>query len=203
MPDTPAIAAIVLAAGASHRFGSNKLLHSVHLRGVSLPLAAHSILPWLEIFGHVSVIVKPDAILFCKTIENSLGKKHEGAIRWIECPEATQGLASSIICGVQANPSTAGWLIGLGDMPAVPSVAIAGVRNALLDGAELAAPFCSDRRGHPVGFSSSYRAELLALRGDTGAKHLLERDASKITHIDIDDINIFYDIDKQSDLLHP
>ena len=75
------IAAIVLAAGASRRFGSDKLLHPLTLRGVTLPLAAHSLLPWLEIFGHVTVVVRPGAERFCSAIETALGESLVGADR--------------------------------------------------------------------------------------------------------------------------
>ena len=64
-------------------------------------------------------------------------------------------MAASLACGVRANPDAAGWLIGLADMPAVPPEAIAGVRNALVAGADLAATLCDGRRGHPVGIRSA------------------------------------------------
>ncbi len=209
MPDNPGsgsasaagdIAAIVLAAGESRRFGSDKLLHAVTLRGVTLPLAAHSLLPWLEAFGHVTVIVRPGADAFCSAIETALGGARSALIRWVECVGAAQGMASSLVCGVRANRDAAAWLIGLADMPAVPVAAITGVRDALSAGATLAAPSRSGRRGHPVGFASHYRDELLALQGDNGARRLLERDLAKATDIPIGDAGIFADIDIPGDL---
>lgn len=200
MPEPTEIAAVVLAAGASQRFGSDKLLHPVTLRGVTLPLAAHSILPWLETFGHATVVVRPGAETFCSAIETALGNRKSAGIRWMVCADAAQGMASSLVCGICANPDAAGWLIGLADMPAVPAAAIAGVRNALSAGAALAAPSRAGRRGHPVGFASHYRDELLVLRGDSGARNLLERDIAKLAEIEIDDVGIFADIDIPNDL---
>jgi molybdenum cofactor cytidylyltransferase len=194
------IAAIVLAAGASRRFGSDKLLHPVTLRGVTMPLAAHSLLPWLENFAQVSVVVRPGAESFCNAIEAALDATRSMQIDWIECAEAAQGMASSLVCGVRANHDAAGWLIGLADMPAVPVAAIAGVRDALSVGAALAAPSRDGRRGHPVGFASHYRDELLALQGDNGARRLLDRDISKVVDIKIEDAGIFADIDIPGDL---
>jgi molybdenum cofactor cytidylyltransferase len=190
----------VLAAGASRRFGSDKLLHQLTLRGATLPLAAHSLLPWLEMFGHVTVVVRLGAETFCSAIETALGASKSGTIRWIECVDAAQGMAASLVCGMRANSDAAGWLIGLADMPTVPMAAIAGVRNALSAGATLAAPVRDGRRGHPVGFSSGYRDELLALQGDTGARRLLERDKSMVVDIKIDGAGIFADIDIPGDL---
>lgn len=194
------VAAIVLAAGASRRFGSDKLLHPVTLHGVTLPLAAHSLLPWLETFGHATVVVRPGAEIFCSAIETALGAIKSAPIRWIECVDAAQGMAISLVCGVRANRDAAGWLIGLADMPAVPSAAIAGVRNALLAGAALSAPSCDGRRGHPVGFASNYYEELLVLQGDNGARRLLEREISNVVDIKIDHAGIFADIDIPGDL---
>lgn len=198
--DSTEVAAIVLAAGASRRFGADKLLHPISLHGVTLPLAAHSLLSWLEIYSHVTVVVKPAADNFCRTLESALGTTHSAKIRWVSCADAENGLASSLICGIQANARAAGWLIGLADMPAVPAAAIAGVRNALMLGAELSATFRKGRRGHPAGFSAHYWDELLTLQGDTGAKRLLERDQAKIAHIEIDSAGIFTDIDTLVDV---
>lgn len=194
------IAAIVLAAGTARRFGADKLLHPLTLHGQTLPLAAHSLLPWIATFGQVTVVVRPAAKIFCTRIEAALAAIQPGAIHWVECAHAATGMAASLAAGIRANPDAAGWLVGLADMPALPGAAIAGVRDALIAGAALAAPAGSGRRGHPVGFAARYRDELLALRGDTGARHLLERDAADIVTINTSDRGIFTDIDRPGDL---
>lgn len=194
------IAAIVLAAGASRRFGSDKLLHPLSLRGATLPLAAHSLLPWLETFGQITVVVRAGAESFCSAIETALGERGAATINWIECYDASLGMSASLVCGVRANHVASGWLIGLADMPAVPVTAIAGVRNALFDGAALAAPSHAGRRGHPVGFASRYYDQLLELQGDNGARRLLERDRASVTDIAVDDPGILADIDIPGDL---
>jgi molybdenum cofactor cytidylyltransferase len=194
------IAAVVLAAGASLRFGSDKLRHPVTRNGLTLPLAAHSLLPWLEAFGRVTVVVRPGAGAFCSEVETALGAARSAPIRWVVCRDAADGMAESLACGVHANSDAAGWLIGLADMPAVPAAAITGVRDALLAGAGLAAPFCDGRHGHPVGFSARYREDLLGLEGDAGARRLLERDQSSVVHIKTGSDGIFADIDTPGDL---
>jgi molybdenum cofactor cytidylyltransferase len=200
LPDRTDIAAIVLAAGSSRRFGSDKLLHPVTRKGATLPLAAHSLLPWLDVFAQVTVVVRPGSEAFRDAIAASLGPSTPAALRWIVCQDAEQGMAASLACGVRANRGAAGWLIGLADMPAVPMSAIAGVRDALITGAALSAASRDGRRGHPVGFASRYYEELLALRGDAGARGLLERDRSSLVQIEAGDDGIFADIDVPGDL---
>jgi molybdenum cofactor cytidylyltransferase len=131
-----------------------------------LPLAAHSLLPWLETFGKISVVVRPGQNVFRSAIEAALGAGKSAQINWIACADAAQGMAASLACGVRANLDAAGWLIGLADMPAVPAAAIAGVRNALAAGAAIAVPAHAGRRGHPVGFARQYRVELMSVHGD-------------------------------------
>jgi molybdenum cofactor cytidylyltransferase len=170
------------------------------LKEVTMPLGAHSLLPWLLNFEQVTVVVRPGLEDFCKEIESALGVAKAAGIRWTVCENANQGMAASIVRGVQINPEAAGWMIGLADMPMLPSGAIAAVHEALIAGAALAAPSSKGSRGHPVGFAQHYRKELLALQGDNGARHLLEREANQLELIEIGHDGIFTDIDRTDDL---
>jgi molybdenum cofactor cytidylyltransferase len=200
LPDPNQIAAIVLAAGFSRRFGSDKLLHPLTLNGVTMPLAAHALLPWLQAFAHITVVVRPGSGKLSRAVIASLSPNKAAGLHWLECRHAARGMGASLAYGVSATHGAAGWMIGLADMPAVPAAAITGVRNALLAGADLAAASCNGRRGHPVGFASRYRDELLALQEDKGARDLLVRDKSNLVEVEIASDGITADIDFPANL---
>lgn len=195
------IAAVVLAAGASRRFGADKLLHPVKAGNSTMPLIARSLSPWLEAFSQVTVVVRDGSDALQRQVEQALGPERTAAIRWRLCPDAVIGMSASLASGVAYNHNADGWLIGLADMPSVPSAIIGEVRDAIAAGAPLAAPYCDGQRGHPVGFSSRYRDELLALQGDAGARAILKRDAGSLRRIDTTDRGIFTDIDNPEDLI--
>jgi molybdenum cofactor cytidylyltransferase len=55
-------------------------------------------------------------------------------------------------------------------------------------------------RGHPVGFSSALREELLELSGDSGARAVVQRHRDGIVLIECDDPGVLLDIDERTDL---
>ena len=112
-----------------------------------------------------------------------------------------RGMGASLAAAVEATATADGWIVALGDMPAIAPATISWIAQALVDGATVAAPFDADgRRGHPVGFGAGLRAELQALDGDVGARHVIEAHAAAVTAIVVDDPGIFVDIDTAQDL---
>lgn len=193
-------AAIILAAGQSRRFGADKLLVPVEHRGRAMPLIARTLASWLQVFPRVVAVVRPGSETLEREVASALPEQ-AGCIDWVICPTAGRGMGASLATGVAAREGACGWLIGLADMPAVPHTVIAQIRQAIVDGATLVAPFCGGRRGHPVGFCASYREALLALDGDWGARSLIERNAHQLLRIDTEDSGVLTDIDTPSDLL--
>ena len=116
------------------------------------------------------------------------------------CADAGQGMGVSLAYGVAQAPDADGWLIALGDMPLVAPDDVQRVADALRAGAPIAVPGAAGRRGHPVGFSRCFAAELMALAGDAGARTILASHAADIVEVPISDARTWLDVDTGDDL---
>ncbi len=184
------IAGILLAAGTATRFGAPKLLAPLP-DGTPLGVAA----------ARRMRTVLPDTLAVVRPGDEALAAllRREG-IEVLPCATCAEGMSASLRCAIEARRDSAGWLIALADMPAIDVSTIAAVYAALLSGAQLAAPFYQGRQGHPVGFAASLRDELLALRGDHGARAVLERHAARLARVAVDDPGTLRDIDTPADI---
>ena len=183
----------MLAAGSASRFGSDKLRHELP-HGVSIAVQSARHLK-LEI-ARVVAVVRPDSSELVTNL------KQEGC-EVVVCDNAAEGMGASLACAARAAGEADGYLIALADMPFLRRTTIAAVREALVAGAPLAAPYFRARRGHPVGLSRRFFQELLALRGDEGAKRVIAANEKQMVKIPVGDPGALRDIDRPEDLAPP
>jgi len=146
--------------------------------------------------------VLPDVVAVLRPADTPMQQQLHTLLRDAGCriainADADDGMGRSIAVGVRAAPDAPGWLVALADMPAVAAATIAAVASAIAQGAATAAPVHGGRRGHPVGFASTLRADLLALSGDTGARSVLA--AHPPRRILVDDPGCLLDLDTTAD----
>ncbi len=200
------IVGILLAAGGGTRFspdaGQCKLLAPVAgTDGSPAALAQHAARAMRAALGSVIAVVGPDPGGPCGQLRELL--RAQGCTV-IACAadgaggDAPAGMGASIAASVRASTDADGWIIALADMPWVAPATITALRQALLDGAPSAAPYYRGRRGHPVGFGAACGPELAALRGDTGARAVLERHPP--VRVEVDDEGVVLDVDVPADL---
>jgi len=189
------IRGILLAAGYSRRFGSNKLLKALPAGATraGMPIAVAAAHHLLEVLPESLAVVRPRA--------QQLGKLlRDAGCNTVVCKNASEGMGTSLAAGVRAAPDADGWVVALADMPFILPDTIRSVAQALRAGAAIAAPSFRGKRGHPVGFSRRYYEELCALRGDEGARRLLEQHLESVTLLEVEDRGVLRDIDRPSDL---
>ena len=187
------VVGLLLAAGSASRFGSDKLLHPLP-HGV--PIAVQAARHLRAEIPRVVASLRPGA----GKLESLLAAE---GVETVVCERADEGMGASLACAVRAAGAADGYLVALADMPFVRPTTIAAVRDALATGARIAAPYFHARRGHPVGISGSFRAELEELGGDEGARRLLEAHESEIVKVPVGDPGVIRDIDKPADLAPP
>jgi molybdenum cofactor cytidylyltransferase len=188
------IQAILLAAGASRRFGSNKLLAS--LDGSCLagePLVVRAARNLRGAAAPVTCVVRDPV----GPVANVLARIPGVAI--CACSEAHLGMGRSLACGVAASAWADAWLVALGDMPEVNPNTIRRLMDALRSKASIVAPVFAGRRGHPVGFSRHWYPQLLALEGDQGARGLLAEHRSALRLVPVTDPGVLRDFDRPTD----
>lgn len=182
----PRIAAIVLAAGRSTRFGAaNKLLAEVDgapivRRVVNAALQSRA-RPVLVVTGHERAEVEAALTGVDVTLIFNSGYG--------------TGLASSLRAGVRAVPAECeGAVVLLGDMPRIAAEHIDGLIAAFAAD-RIVVPVHGKERGNPVLWPARYFPELLQLQGDTGAKRLLGVHAAQVREIDLGTDAILADVD--------
>lgn len=165
------IAAIVLAAGRSQRFGyANKLL--AHSR--SMPLIAQTLRalrgaplqPIVVVTGHCHHRV-------AATVRREIGVT--GRLRIVRNRCFRSGMAGSLRAGIAVLPRYCnGVLICLGDMPALDRRIIRRLLLAQRSRWDYVRPVSSGRPGHPVLISRRLFKPIVAGRGgDSGAQAVL------------------------------
>jgi len=190
LPQVGPIVGILLAAGRSERFGSDKLLHRL-AAGTPLVLGAARALR--ATCDRTVAIVRPG----CDELAGVLAAE---GVEVVINAQPEQGMGHSLACGVRSSADAGAWLVALADMPFIAQSTFRCVVDALRAGSSIAAPWLKGRRGHPVGFSSCWFEQLAALSGDAGARSVLSAHPDQIHACAVDDINIFRDIDERADL---
>ncbi len=115
---------------------------------------------------------------------------------------AQLGMGDSIARGVAATLNAQGWLILPADLPMISPASITAVANALMQENDcVVQAFVGLQAAHPVGFNQPCREQLLALRGDEGARSIvLHYKALGLWQaLEIDDVGALQDVDTMAD----
>ena len=184
------ITGILLAAGYSRRFGKDKLLQPL---ADGTPVAITAARKLLAAADQTLAVVRPESTELADLL-------HHQGITIITCADAQAGMGASIACGVKASLETDAWIIALADMPFIQPVTFSRLVSLLQQGADIVAPTYQRQRGHPIGFSQSFRAPLSKLTGDQGARIILQSHRAQVTFFSSSDAGTRWDIDTPADL---
>ena len=183
------VGVLLLAAGESRRFGSDKRRARVcsghTLLATSIAGVRRAGLP-------LRVCLRPDE----GQLAQEVGLQPDEVIA---CESASGGMGSTLAEGVARLPAWDGVLVALADMPAMQPSTYCLVAAALAR-ETIVVPTWQGCSGHPVGFGSGWFGRLADLRGDVGARALVREAGELRTLLAVADPGILRDIDHPSDL---
>jgi len=184
------VTGILLAAGLSRRYGSNKLLQPL---SDQLPLVLHT--------ARRLQAVLPDSLAVVAAGDHRTAELLVAqGLRIVTNPRPEAGMGHSIARAVGTARKARGWLIALADMPWIDPATLQAVVTALQQPEDIVAPFYDERRGHPVGFGAHYGEALMALDGDEGAHAILNANARQLKPVAVNDPGVLQDVDQPQDL---
>jgi molybdenum cofactor cytidylyltransferase len=183
------IAAVILAAGRSTRMGGpNKLLAEIAGK------------PLIRIAAEEALASRARPVV---VVTGHQRERVDGALKGLDVqrvhnPNFAAGLSTSLQAGLAALPSDIdGAIVCLGDMPQVRAPLIDRLIGAFDPerGALVVVPTIDGKRGNPVVWSRRFFAELMALEGDVGARHLIGRYGEAVAEVAVADKSALIDVD--------
>ena len=184
----PRIAAIVLAAGRSSRMGdANKLIATLdgkalvrHVADAAMQSACVSV---TIVTGHMA---------------DGVAARLEGLdVDIVHNPDFAKGLSTSLKTALAALPEDIdGAIVLLGDMPRITAATIDRLIEAYdpVQSALVVVPTFEGKRGNPVLWSHRYFDDLMKIRGDVGARQVMDEVSEAVVEVEMG-AEIAFDID--------
>lgn len=189
------VAGIVLAAGLSKRFGGNKLLAPVRGKAmirwtVEAALASR--------LGRVAVVLGHQRDQVGAALSELFA---DGRLTEVVNENYRDGQSGSVVAGLDAvRDDHAAAMFLMGDQPLLNTGTIDALIAAYEDaGTDICYPSRGGRRRNPVIFGAPLFPAILALRGDTGARALIDANPDTATAVEFADPAQFEDIDSRRD----
>ena len=195
MPIYEKIGAVILAAGESKRMGFPKQLIEICGEKI-IRIVVKKVLN--VGFGDIVVVLGHMAGDIARYIDDMIG------IKIIVNPRYREGMSTSLIEGIKnLRQDIEAFMVILGDQPFVLKETMEKIIETYY-GMErkplMVVPTYRGLRGNPVLISSRIAKEIMSLRGDIGARALMERYKAYISYIETQDPGVVLDIDTKEDL---
>lgn len=181
-------ALIMLAAGNSRRFGSNKLMYEVdgvpmYLRTLRKLQTAARELGNCEIF----VVTQYSEIV---------AKAEQMGVKALINPHPERGISSSMQIGLTHAEYSDACLFSVSDQPWLTAETITAlVQKFRTENKGMACTIFDNRTGNPCIFSKKYYRELMEISGDRGGKQIIKRHPEDVTYFKIRDARELVDVD--------
>ncbi len=183
------VTAVVLAAGASTRMGQLKQL--LDWRGQ--PMVRH-------VVNLVRAAQLPAIVVLGCQADRVRAALAGSDARIVINEDWERGLSASLCAGLAAAPADAEAVLFVqADQPNITPQLLQSLVARFESGAPIVAPAHHGRRGTPVLFARELFDELLHISGDEGGRSLIQKYASRVATIQVDDPNILADIDTLED----
>lgn len=185
-------AIVVLAAGSSRRFGSNKLFYEID----KVPMYRR-LLCTLQEFPDVRKVLVSG---YEKILEEA---RTEGVIP-VENLSPEQGISRSVHLGIKAclkwNPDMKGILFTVCDQPGLSAKTIKSLlRKAIENPKKIICAAADGKPGNPVVWDRIYIEELLGIKGDAGGRQIMSLHKEDVIYVEADRIELS-DVDTREDL---
>ncbi|GMQ60000.1 molybdenum cofactor cytidylyltransferase [Vallitalea sediminicola] len=184
------ITAIILAAGFSRRFGSEKLLLKLNDKS----LITHVI----------DTVIKSEFKEIILVYQNEEIKKiaEKYKIKHIYNGLSINGMSSSLKCGISKASETDAYMFINGDQPFINNEIIETLIKTFYKTEEsIVVPRYSGKRGNPVVFSSKWKKEFMNVTGDVGGRNIIKNNPNEVYYLDMTENKYNLDVDTQKDYL--
>jgi molybdenum cofactor cytidylyltransferase len=188
------VSAIVLAAGASSRMGSQKAL---------MPFAGSTLIDY-QLAQLTSIAAIAEVVVVTGDRPERIAERiarYDG-VREAHNPAYATGKVSSIMAGVRAaSPRANSVLLIAVDQPRPARIIDMLVRGHVASRALISVPTAGGRRGHPVLCARDVVPDLLSMSEESqGLRAVLARHVARVQEIPIEDPRVLVDLNEPADI---
>ncbi|MCB1615073.1 MAG: nucleotidyltransferase family protein [Pseudomonadales bacterium] len=193
---------LILAAGSSSRFGSDKRMFLVDGKPM-LQCVAETC---LSAFDQLVMVFKQEEAFEIRSkglFEPAFLQQYQARLHYCFAKNTDRGMSVSLTQGIDyilRNFQADAVMVLLADMPYVKPQTLFRLISAYRDKAIVypVQPWSDEtkKQGHPVIFSQHYFDEIRSLQGDKGARSVITSHPEAIVAVAVNDKGVYLDIDE-------